>query len=280
MEKLLITEQLLRRFAKNLRDEEKSPATLDKYVREAKRFAGYAGKRAVDRATALGYKAKLGEEYPAVSANSMLAALNALFRFAGRDDLCVRQFRLQKEIYRPEERELTREEYLRLITEAERRRDPRSALIFQTICCTGIRISELGYITVEAARAGETSVSCKGKTRRIFIISALREKLLNYCEKEGVESGPVFVTGGGRQIDRTNVWRKMKTLCAYAGIAPQKGFPHNLRHLFARTFYEQEHDISALADILGHSSVNTTRIYIISTGAEHAKRMEKMRLIE
>ena len=280
MEKLLITEQLLRRFAKNLRDEEKSPATLDKYVREAKRFAGYAGKRAVDRATALGYKAKLGEEYPAVSANSMLAALNALFRFAGRDDLCVRQFRLQKEIYRPEERELTREEYLRLITEAERRRDPRSALIFQTICCTGIRISELGYITVEAARAGETSVSCKGKTRRIFIISALREKLLNYCEKEGVESGPVFVTRGGRQIDRTNVWRRMKTLCAYAGIAPQKAFPHNLRHLFARTFYEQERDISALADILGHSSVNTTRIYIISTGAEHAKRMEKMRLIE
>lgn len=280
MEKLFITEQLLRRFANHLRDEEKSPATLDKYAREAKRFAGYAGKRAVDRATALDYKAKLGEEYPVVSANSMIAALNALFRFAGRDDLCVRQFRMQKEIYRPEERELTREEYMRLVAEAERRGSPRDALIFQTVCCTGIRISELGYITVEAARAGETSVSCKGKTRRIFIVSALRRKLLSYCENEGIESGPVFRTVNGRPVDRCNVWHRMKVLGAAAGIAPQKAFPHNLRHLFARTFYEQEHDISALADILGHSSVNTTRIYIISTGAEHAKRMEKMRLIE
>ena len=153
MQKLLITEPLLRRFAKHLRDEERSPATMDKYIREAKRFADYAGRRAVDRAMTLAYKADLGGRYPAKSANSMLASVNSLFRFAGRDDLCVRQFRLQKEIYRPEERELTREEYLRLITEAERRRDPRGALIFQTICCTGIRISELGYITVEAAKA-------------------------------------------------------------------------------------------------------------------------------
>lgn len=279
MQRLFITEKLQRRFAEDLRDQEKSAATVEKYLREARRFAEYAGGNEVSRRMTLGYKAMLGSLYSAKSANSMLAALNSLFRFARREDLCVRQFRLQRDAYRPESEELTRDEYVQLISAAEHACDYRSALILQTLCCTGIRIGELGYVTVEAAKEGGTSVCCKGKTRRIFIVSALRKKLLRYAEETGVSSGPVFLTRTGRPVDRTNVWRKMKKLCAAAGIPPQKAFPHNLRHLFARTFYEKEHDISTLADILGHSSVNTTRIYIISTGAEHAKRMEGMDLV-
>ena len=279
MERLFISEKLLRGFAEHLREQEKSSATVEKYLREAKRFADYVGTREVSRSAALGYKTKLGCVYPAKSANSMLAALNSLFRFAGREDLCVRQFRLQRDAYRPESEELTRDEYVQLISAAERVCDYRSALILQTLCCTGIRIGELGYVTVEAAKAGGASVRCKGKTRRIFIVSALRKKLLRYAEEAGVSSGPVFLTRTGKPIDRSNVWRKMKKLCDYAGIPRQKAFPHNLRHLFARVFYEREHDISALADILGHSSVNTTRIYIVSTGAEHARRMEEMGLV-
>ena len=279
MEKLIIGEQLLARFAKRLRDEEKSRATVDKYMRDARRFAVYAEARPVDRTLVLAYKEKLGRDYSARSANSMLAALNSLFRLAGREDLRVRQFRTQKEAYRSENEELTREEYVRLVTAAERAGDRMTSLLLQTVCGTGIRVSELGFITVEAARRGEATVCCKGKTRRIFIVSALREKLLRYAGRNGVTSGPVFLTRFGRPLDRSNVWRRMKTFCGAAGIPPEKVFPHNLRHLFARTFYENGHDIAALADILGHSSVNTTRIYIISTGAEHAKKLEEMGLV-
>ena len=279
MEKLIINELLLRRFEKRLLEEEKSHSTIEKYLRDARRFATHIGTQAADKALVLSYKGELGRDYPPKSANSMLAALNALFRFAGREDLRVRQFRLQQEAYRPESEELTREDYVRLIAAAENGKDEQTALLIQTVCGTGIRVSELGYITVEAAQKGETTVNCKGKTRRIFIVSALREKLLRYAERSGIISGPVFRTRGGKPLDRSNIWRRMKALCGKAGIPPEKVFPHNLRHLFARTFYENEHDIAALADILGHSSVNTTRIYIISTGAEHAKKLEDMRLV-
>lgn len=279
MERLFITEKLLRRFAEHLQEQEKSRSTVEKYLREARRLGGFAGTREVSRRLTLAYKTRLGSVYSAKSANSMLAALNSLFSFAGRGDLRLQQFRLQRDVFRPESEELTREEYLRLIAAAERVRDCRSALILQTLCCTGIRISELGYVTVEAVKSGGACVRCKGKTRRVFIISALRKKLLRYAEETGVSAGPVFLTRTGKPLDRSNIWRRMKKLCDYAGIPRQKAFPHNLRHLFARTFYEREHDISALADILGHSSVNTTRIYIVSTGAEHAKRMEEMGLV-
>lgn len=279
MKKTIISEDLLRRFAENMRREEKSERTREKYLHDAGRFLRFAGERTPDRELVLAYKGELIRRYPPASANSMLAAVNALLRFAGRGDLCVRQFRVQKEIYRSESAELTRDEYLRLVAAAERDSDGRSALLLQTVCCTGIRISELEYVTVEAVRSGEAQVNCKGKTRKIFIVSALREKLLHYAEENGVSRGPVFRTRTGKPLDRSNIWRSMKKLCAEAQIPPQKVFPHNLRHLFARAFYEKEHDISTLADILGHSSVNTTRIYIISTGAEHAKRMEGMDLV-
>ena len=279
MEKLFIDDCLLRRFAKRMREEEKSASTVEKYLRDARRFAVYAGTRQADRALVLSYKEKLGREYAPKSANSMLAALNSFFRFAGREDLRVRQFRTQKETYRPENEELTREEYVRLVAAAESAGDQETALLLQTLCGTGIRVSELGFITVEAALKGETTVCCKGKTRRIFIVSALREKLLRYAAHSGVTDGPVFRTRSGAPLDRCNVWRRMKLFCDAAGIPREKVFPHNLRHLFARTFYENEHDIAALADILGHSSVNTTRIYIITTGAEHKRKMEGLDLI-
>lgn len=278
MEKLKITERLLRRFAEGLRNEEKSSATVNKYLRDARRLMRYAGAREADKALMLAYKTELGRAYPHKSANSMLASINALMRFAGREDLRLRQFRLQKDAYRSESEELTREEYIRLIAAAEEAGDEMTSLLLQTVCSTGIRVSELSYITAEAVERGETTVSCKGKTRKIFIVSSLRKKLLRYADEHCVLTGPVFLTRRGNPIDRSNVWRRMKSLCEAAGVEPQKVFPHNLRHLFARTFYEQERDIAALADILGHSSVNTTRIYIISTGAEHAKKLESMGL--
>lgn len=279
MTNLIITKPLVRRYAAKLVEEEKSPYTREKYLRDLRRFAAYAGSRPVTKAMTLGYKAELERRYPARSVNSLLAALNSFLRFAGRDDLRVRHLRTQKDAFRPESAELTRDEYIRLIDAADALNDELASLILQTICSTGIRVSELKYVTVEAVKLGETDVACMGKTRRIFIVSALRDKLLRFAKKNGTKSGPVFCTKGGKPLDRSNVWRKMKSLCGKAGIPEQKVFPHNLRHLFARTFYENEHDLAALADILGHSSINTTRIYIISTGAEHAKRMENMDLV-
>lgn len=269
----------LKRFAEYLREREKSPATLQKYLRDVRGFLDFAAGRRIGKSDVMEYKEYLAQRYAVTSANSMLAALNSYFRFCRRDELCVRQFRLQKSAYRDAGRELTREEYGRLVRAAEQGRGKRLSLVVQTICGTGIRVSELAFITVEAARRGEATVSCKGKTRRIFIVRALQKKLIGYAAEQGIARGPVFVTRGGKPVDRSNIWREMKSLCRRAGVAPEKVFPHNLRHLFARTFYGLEKDIAKLADILGHSSINTTRIYIITTGEEHRRRMENMHLI-
>ena len=209
----------------------------------------------------------------------MLASINSLFSFLGWHDLRVKALKLQQQVFCPEEKELTRAEYTRLCRTAERKHNERLNLILQTICGTGIRVSELQYITVEAVKHGEAVVNCKAKTRSVFIVKELKQKLLRYAAEQGIKSGMVFVTRTGKPISRTNIWREMKALCAEANVAPQKVFPHNLRHLFARVFYGIEKDIAKLADILGHSSINTTRIYIISTGTEHRRRMENMRLI-
>ena len=206
------------------------------------------------------------------SVNAMLAGLNGLFAFHGWHDLKVKTLKLQQQVYCPEEKELTKQEYARLCRTAERRKNQRLSLILQTICGTGIRVSELRYITVEAAKQGEAVVNCKAKTRTVFLVKALRQKLLRYAAEQGIESGMIFVTRTGKPIDRTNIWREMKSLCQEAGVNPEKVFPHNLRHLFARVFYGIEKDIAKLADILGHSSIDTTRIYIISTGTEHRRR--------
>lgn len=279
MKKRKVTNSMLNSFQKFLTADEKSNATLEKYMRDVHHFANFANERLLDKALILEYKSYLEQEYAVRSANSMLAALNALLRFAGWHDLCVKQFKVQKDAYCSEEKELTKAEYTSLIRAAESKKNERLSLVVQTICGTGIRVSELQCITVEAARKGEAIVSCKGKTRKIFIVVALRKKLLRYAAAQGIQSGIIFVTKTGKPLNRSNIWREMKALCEDAGVSPEKVFPHNLRHLFARTFYSIEKDIAKLADILGHSNINTTRIYIITTGAEHQRRMENMRLI-
>lgn len=275
----MITMQMLVDFANYLRSDEKSGNTIDKYMRDIKGFWVFAKEQDVSKALTLGYKATLAEKYEITSANSMIAALNAFLRFAGWADCCIKQFKMQKEAFCSEEKELTKAEYIRLVNTAKQKGNERLNLILQTICGTGIRISELQYVTVEAVNRGEAVVSCKNKTRRIFIVRELRKKLLRYIREKGITTGSIFVTRSGKPMSRCNIWREMKALCQQAGVSSDKVFPHNLRHLFARTFYSVEKDIAKLADILGHSSINTTRIYIITTGAEHRRRMENLRLI-
>lgn len=278
MKGLRITTKDIAGFREHLILEERSAATIQKYIRDIKAFAKYA-EGAVTRETVIAYKKRLQEHYAVRSVNSMLASLNSFFAFLGWHDLRVKALKLQQQVYCPEEKELTKAEYTRLCKAVQRRHNERLNLILQTICGTGIRVSELQFITVEAAKCGEAVVRCKGKTRAVFIVRELRQKLLRYAAEQGIKSGMIFVTRTGKPINRTNIWREMKSLCQEAGVNPEKVFPHNLRHLFARVFYGMEKDIAKLADILGHSSINTTRIYIISTGIEHRRRMENMHLI-
>lgn len=276
----ILTEEMAKAFEKYLRREEKSENTVKKYLRDMRAFAAYLNGAEVTKETVITFKSKLlGESYSVRSINSMLASLNGLFSFLGWEDCRVKSVKLQRQIYCPEEKELTKAEYMRLVDTAKQKGNERLNLILQTICGTGIRVSELQYITVEAVKNGEATVSLKGKTRSVFLVKELRKKLIRYAAKQNIQSGAVFITRTGKPMNRTNIWREMKGLCKQAGVNPQKVFPHNLRHLFARTFYGIEKDIAKLADILGHSSINTTRIYIISTGSEHRKRMEHMRLI-
>ena len=269
----------LQKFESYLRDEEKSAATIEKYMRDVRFFVSVVGSEEISKQRVLDYKAKLGDIYAVASANSMIAALNSFLRFCGWYDLCVKQFKVQRQVFCPEEKELTRTEYIRLLEAARARHNDRLNLILQTICGTGIRVSELQYITVEAVKKGEAVVHCKGKIRRIFIVSELKKKLLLYIKAHGIGKGTVFITRGGKPVSRNSIWKDMKSLCRQAKVLPSKVFPHNLRHLFARTFYGIEKDIAKLADILGHASINTTRIYIVTTGAEHKRKMEHMRLI-
>ena len=278
MKEKRLTPTSISAFENYLMSEEKSASTIEKYVRDVRAFAKYAI-GAIDKTTVIAYKKHLQEHYAVRSVNSMLASINSLFAFLGWHDLKVKALKLQQQVYCPEETELTKAEYARLCRAAQNKHNERLNLILQTICGTGIRVSELQFITVEAVRCGEAVVSCKAKTRSVFIVKELKQKLLRYAAKQGIKSGMIFVTRTGKPISRTNIWREMKALCVGANVNPQKVFPHNLRHLFARVFYGIEKDIAKLADILGHSSINTTRIYIISTGTEHRKRMENMRLI-
>ncbi len=276
----ILTENQIAAFAAYLKSEEKSKNTVEKYIRDVRVISAYVGKAEITKETVIAYKNKLlSENYAARSINSMLASFNSLFSFLGWVDLKVKYIKLQRQIYCPEEKELTKAEYMRLVNTAKQKGNERLNLLIQTICGTGIRVSELQYITVESVKCGEAVVSLKGKTRSVFIVKELQKKLLRYAAKQKIISGEIFITRNGKPMSRTNIWREMKNLCVQAGVNPQKVFPHNLRHLFARTFYGIEKDIAKLADILGHSSINTTRIYIITTGNEHRQRMENMRLI-
>ena len=276
----ILTSEAIQNFKKYLREEEKSENTIEKYMRDVWVFTTYMNGAEITKESVIAYKDKLiYKNYAVRSINSMLASLNSLFSFLNWMDCRVKSIKLQRQIYCPEEKELTKAEYMRLVNTAKQKGNKRLNLILQTICGTGIRVSELQFITVEAVKNGEATVSLKGKTRSVFIVKELQKKLLRYASEQKIQTGSIFITRTGKPISRTNIWREMKKLCKEAGVEPQKVFPHNLRHLFARVFYGIEKDIAKLADILGHSSINTTRIYIISTGNEHRKRMESMRLI-
>lgn len=276
----ILTEKMVADFSAYLKSEEKSENTIEKYLRDVRAFSVYLNGDEITKEAVIAYKSKLlSMNYAVRSINSMLASVNGLFSFLGWADFKVKSIKLQRQIYCPEEKELTKAEYMRLVNTAKQKGNQRLNLLLQTICGTGIRVSELQYITVEAAKCGEAVVSLKGKTRSVFIVRELQKKLLRYAAEQKIISGAIFITRNGKPMSRTNIWREMKSLCEQAGVNTQKVFPHNLRHLFARVFYGIEKDIAKLADILGHSSINTTRIYIISTGNEHRQRLENMRLI-
>lgn len=280
MKKRILTYKQLSAFEMYLKSDEKSTNTVEKYLRDVKAFFKFSNGNEITKETVISYKNKLiAEKYAVRSINSMLAAINALFLFLCWQDLRVKPIMLQRQVYCPEEKELTKAEYIRLVSTAKQKGNERLSLIIQTLCGTGIRVSELKFITIEAVKCGESVVSLKGKTRSVFIVGKLKEKLLRYALKQKIISGAIFITKSGKPISRTNIWREMKSLCKKAEVNPKKVFPHNLRHLFARTFYGIEKDIAKLADILGHSSINTTRIYIITTVNEHRRQMENMRLI-
>lgn len=273
-----ITNKLMNDYAGFLRGEEKSGVTIEKYLRDLRSFRRYLGSRKLSKEATLGFKQQLIERrYAVTSVNSMLSSVNGFLRYCGRQDCCVKSLRVQRRIYVPEERELTKEEYRRLLEAS--RGDEQMNLLLQTICATGIRISELRYFTVEAIRSEELTVCCKNKTRTIFLPPQLRKALSRHAARRNIRSGPVFVTRSGNCLDRSNVWAKMKRLCAAANVESHKVYPHNLRKLFARTFYTMEKDLALLADILGHGSIETTRIYIMSTGKEHRQKIEHLNLL-
>ncbi|MBQ6852443.1 MAG: tyrosine-type recombinase/integrase [Oscillospiraceae bacterium] len=278
MENRRITAQKLKDFYTHLLMEEKSAATVEKYLRDTRTFLGFANGAVITKELTLAYKSFLQEQHYALrSVNSMLAALNSFLDFLGWTDCKVKNLRCQRQLYCAEDQELTKAEYLRLLQASGKQ--PQLKLVLQTICGTGIRVSELKYFTVEAVCRGEVSVRCKSKTRTILVPGKLKSMLLSFAKKNGITAGSIFVTRNGAPLDRSNIWSAMKKLCYRAGVAPSKVFPHNLRKLFARTFYGIEKDIAKLADILGHASIETTRIYIMSTGTEHRRKIERLGLV-
>ena len=273
----LSTEQI-KQFANYLCREEKSTATQEKYLRDVQAFCRYADANDITKELVVAWKKDLIESgYAVRSINSMLASVNSLLDFLELSACKVKSIRTQRQTYCTEEKELTKAEYLRLL--AASKKNEQLNLVIQTICGTGIRVSELRYFTVEAIQQGEVTVDCKNKTRTILVPGKLKNILLNYAERHNITVGAIFVTRTGKPLNRSNIWSAMKKLCEAAGVKPSKVFPHNLRKLFARTFYGIEKDIAKLADILGHSSINTTRIYIMTTGTEHRRKIERLGLV-
>ena len=275
-----IDEGQCRAFVRQLRREERSAATIRKYLREIRAFAAFWGSRPVDSSAAARWRDALQAQGLAASTiNGKLTALDRFFSFLGWEECCARHLKIQRKTFRDADRELTRADYERLLETARRQGRPRLALLMEAICATGIRVSEVKYLTVEAARQGRAEISLKGKIRTILIPNKLCRKLLKYAQKQDTASGEIFLTRSGRGLSRKQIWAEMKALCRAAGVEPSRVFPHNLRHLFARCFYRACRDVAKLADVLGHSSIETTRIYLISTGAEHARTLDSLRLI-
>ena len=269
----------LHRYAVHLREQERSLSTIQKYVHDLGELAAYLDGQAVTKAALIEWKDRLTAAHAPTTVNSMLTAANGFFAFLGGRDLSLKLLKIQKTIFCDEGRELSRAEYVRLVEAAGREGNQRLSLVLQTICATGIRVSELKFITAEAVQTGRAEIFNKGKRRTVFLPDKLRKVLKNYLKAQKKTAGAVFTTRTGRPLDRSNIWRDMKRLCESAHVEPGKVFPHNLRHLFARTYYSMEKDLSRLADILGHSSVNTTRIYTVESGAIHAKQVAKMGLV-
>ena len=280
MDDRIITEAHLTAYARHLRQAERSPATVEKYLRDAGAFARWLSGRPVTKELAAGWKAYRREQgYSPVSVNVMLAALNGLFRFLGWDECRVKFLNVQRRLFRAAGRELTRPEYDRLLETARERGQERLALLMEAICATGIRVSEVRHLTVEAAQAGRAEVTLKGKIRTILIPNKLCRKLLKYAKKQKIVSGEIFLTRNGKSLSRRQIWGELKRLCRHAGVEPSKVFPHNLRHLFAVTFYRACRDISRLADLLGHSSIETTRIYLVTSSEELARQLDRLGLV-
>lgn len=278
MKETILTESLISIYRQTLIQEEKSAATMEKYLRDVRAFFTFIGSTPLSKELVMAYKQQLMEQRYAVrSINSMLGSVNSLLSFLGCPECRVKTIRQQREVYCAEGKELTKGEYMNLLDAA--RKKPQLRLVMETICGTGIRVSELRYFTVEAVAKGEVTVTCKAKTRRILLPKKLQRLLLDYAKKNGIRSGAIFITRKGNPLNRSNIWTQMKRLCLEAGVKASKVFPHNLRKLFARTFYSIEKDIAKLADILGHSSIDTTRIYIISTGTEHRRKIERLGLV-
>lgn len=274
-----MTRTQIEQFRRKLVEDEKSSATIQKYLRDIETFFSFAGEEAVTKETAVCYKQYLTEHYKSSSVNSMLAAMNRFFKEMGWLDCVVKALKVQRQTFRARERELTKEEYFRLLKAAKGQNNTRLYLLMQTLCATGIRISELPFITVHAVKAGHAVVSLKGKTRTVLIPSDLCRELSRYARKQRLEKGSIFVTRNGRPMDRSNILHEMKALCEAARVDRSKVFPHNLRHLFACIFYEKEKDLNRLADLLGHSSINTTRIYTCISGEEQRKKIERLGLV-
>ena len=278
MKTCTLTNQHITAYAQFLRSEERASATIEKYLRDIRFFIQWSGNRPVTKDLAAQWKTHLlSEGQSPATINAKLSAVNGLFRFLGWDECRVKFLKLQRRVFRDSSRDLSRQDYDRLLEAAMG--EEQTELLLQTICATGIRVSEVRYITLEAAREGMAEIQLKGKIRTILLPGKLCRKLLKYARKEKIASGEIFLAKDGRGLTRYQIWRKMKALCKEAGVEASKVFPHNLRHLFAVTFYRATRDIVKLADVLGHSSIDTTRIYLLSTGAEHSRQLDRLGLV-
>lgn len=274
-----ITNELIKNFRRYLIEEEKATATVEKYIRDVNAFAEWLGENILDKEAVLTYKENLTKNYAPASVNSILASLNSFFAFNEWYHLRVKNLKIQRQIFVNKDKELTKAEYERLLTAAKSKGNEQLYFLMQTICATGIRVSELRYVTVESLKAQKAQINLKGKMRVIIVPKELCKMLLQYSKEHKITNGSVFVSKNGKALDRSNIWKMMKALCESAGVSREKVFPHNLRHLFARTFYSLQKDIVRLADILGHSSVNTTRIYTMETGETHRRQIQKLGLL-
>lgn len=275
-----ITDKLLKSYIEYLREQEKSISTMQSYQRELFSLKMYLDEGKVTKEKLIDYKTMIATQYKPSSCNVAISAINNFLCYVGREDLFIKPLKVQTQIFESKDKELSKSDYNKLVRAATLNGDERTALAIQTICATGIRVSELQFITIEALKQGQAQVNNKGKNRIVFIPKALVNVLKKYVINHNIASGPIFVTRNGKPLDRTNLWRAMKKICGIAGVKSSKVYPHNLRHLFARTYYQHQKDISRLADILGHSNIDTTRIYTRESGVVHARQIEGLGLVK